>query len=127
MEEACLGLTPSSSDNFTPAQHKIKDEEVTQAVSEIFGEKSELSTPECAMLLECIIGGSEGKLTSTTSVEAAKLMRKNSKLENALNKAWRTKDYHEIRESGERRASLAGSCCFPQLACGRFIYRAEAL
>ena len=43
VEEACPGLTPSSTDNFTPAQHKIKDEEVTLEASKSFGGKQELS------------------------------------------------------------------------------------
>jgi hypothetical protein len=116
VEEACPGLTPSSSDNFTPAQHKIKDEAVTQAASNIFGEQSELSTKvECATLLQCIIDCSEGKLqvAFTNIGNAIKLMSENPKLESALKKAWRTKDYQEIRESGERRASLAGNYRIP--------------
>jgi hypothetical protein len=110
MDEA---LTPSPSDNFTDAQHKKQDEEVTQAASDIFGEQSELSTKlECASLLGCIIDHSEGKLQAafTNNGKAIKLMRENPKLESALKKAWRTKEYKEIRKSGELRASsLAGS------------------
>ena len=106
------GLTPSSSDNFTPAQHKEKDEEVTQAASGL-GESSELTKVECAYLLQHITEHSEEKLQRfADNNKAIEFIRKNSKLETALKNAWRTKNYQEIRKSGERRASLVGSYRF---------------
>jgi hypothetical protein len=105
VEEAPLGFAPSSSHNFTPAQHKIKD---TLEASKLFGGKQELSEAlHYAALLQCIIKSSEGKLQAAyiDNANAIELMGKNPKLESALKKAWRTKDYKEIRESGELRAS----------------------
>ena len=107
-------LTPSTSDNFTDAQHKRKDEEVTQAASKFFAgqQDSEWSEFHYAFLLQCIIKHSEGKLQVAfmDNGKAIDLMRANPKLGSVLKKAWRTKDYKEIRKSGEFRASvLAGS------------------
>ena len=99
VEEAPLGFAPSSSHNFTPAQHKIKD---TLEASKLFGGKQELSEAlHYAALLQCIIKSSEGKLQAAyiDNANAIELMGKNPKLESALKKAWRTKDYMEIRES----------------------------
>ncbi|KAK2467168.1 hypothetical protein APHAL10511_000717 [Amanita phalloides] len=99
-EEA--SLTPSSSHNFTPPQHKEKDQEVTQDASILFGEKQELSeTLECMLLLQCIVKHSDGKLhvAFTDNKKALDLIRENPKLASALKKAWKDKKYDEIRES----------------------------
>ena len=118
-------LTPSSSDNFNNQEHKIQDEKVTQAVSDAFTEERELSNGECAILLISIIKHSQGKLESIDGEKAIELVCDKPKLKSALQKAWKTKDYKEIRESGELRASsLAGSV--PQLIPGRVIDQAEA-
>ena len=100
--------TPSPFD-FTDAQHKKQDEEVTLAASEyLVG--NELSNPlEYAFLLQCILMCSDGKL-QVDALKAKKLLQENGKLVSALEKAWKTKDYKEIRELGELWASpLAGS------------------
>ena len=107
-------LTPSTSDNFTDAEHKKKDEEVTQATSKFFAgpQDSEWSEFHYAFLLQCIIKHSEGKLQVAfmDNEKAIKLMRANPKLGSVLKKAWRAKDYKEILKSGELWASaLAGS------------------
>ena len=103
MDEEETSLTPSSSHKFTDAHHKKKDEEVALDASIFFAaEQQELSRLDCAILLQCI-NRSEGKLQAT--VNAFQLLCENPKLESALKKAWRTKDYKEIRESGELRAS----------------------
>ena len=104
-------LTSSSSDYFTDAQHEKKDEEVTLFVQEIFDPKQELSQAQCAILLQSIIDFSEGKLQAEYMQPARtrELLDKNPRLISALQKAWRTKNYKEIRKSGELRASsLAG-------------------
>ncbi|KAF8336212.1 hypothetical protein F5887DRAFT_577598 [Amanita rubescens] len=100
-------LTPSLSDNFTDAQHEKQDEEVALIASEYFLGQQELTMLECALLLSCIITRSEGKLKAeyTNYNIAFQLMRDNPNLESALKEAWRTKDYKEIRKSGELRAS----------------------
>ena len=103
-------LTPSSSEKFTHAQHKEQDEKVTREASSIIEEGKELSLGECLILLKRIIKHSEGKLKQHDSIEAGALIRNNPKLKSALQKAWGTKDYTEIRRSGVFRASsLAGS------------------
>jgi hypothetical protein len=105
-------LTPTSPHNFTNEQHKKQDEEVTLAASKCFAVQRELCKLDCAFLLNCIIERSEGKLwvEYTDLPKIMEYMDENPKLEPALKKAWRTKDYKEIRESGEPRASsLAGS------------------
>ena len=105
VEEAFL--TPSSSHYFTNAQHKKQDEEVTLAVSKLFAGKQELDKTDCVFLLHSIIKRSGGKLRVEfiDGDKAIKLMCENPKLESALEKAWRTKDYKEIRNSA---SSLAG-------------------
>ncbi|KAF8720225.1 hypothetical protein AX14_011125 [Amanita brunnescens Koide BX004] len=97
MDEEETSLTPSSSHKFTDAHHKKKDEEVALDASIFFAaEQQELSRLDCAILLQCI-NRSEGKLQAT--VNAFQFLCENPKLESALKKAWRTKDYKEIRES----------------------------
>ena len=110
VEEA--SLTPSTSDNFTDAQHNKQDEEVTLAVKDVFDGRQVLTLGECAILLQVIIELSEDRLqvAFTNGMKAIKLIGENPKLESALQKAWKSKGYKEIRESGELWASsLAGS------------------
>ncbi len=105
-------LTPSTSDNFTDAQHKKRDEDVIKHVSAIFREHQELSVSDCMVLLYWIVKCSEGKLRDAFADvdNATRLILDNPKLECALKKAWRTKDYKEIQKSGEPRVpSLASS------------------
>ncbi|KAK2463741.1 hypothetical protein APHAL10511_004234 [Amanita phalloides] len=102
VEEALLtSLTPSTSENFNSGQHKKGDEEITLAATRIFGGKRELSEIDNAVLLQCIIRRSEGKLQAAfINIEnGIELMRENPKLTSALKKAWRTENYMEIRES----------------------------
>ena len=118
-------LSPSSSDNFNNMQHNKQDEQVTLDASMFLAGKQQLSELDCVALLHCIINHSEGKLQVefTNLANAIILLRENPKLESALQKAWTTKDYKEIRKSGELLASsLAG---FPQLAPARVIDCAE--
>jgi hypothetical protein len=99
-------LTPSPFDNFTDAQHEKQDEEIALIASEYFAGQQELSRLHCAFLLSCIVKRSEGKLKAeyTEYGIGCQLIRENPKLESALKEAWRTKDYKEIRKSGELRA-----------------------
>jgi hypothetical protein len=105
-------LTSSPSDNFTDAQHKKQDEKVTQDASDMFLGKPELTELiECAALLERIIDHSGGKIKDTyrNTWKAIQLMREHDELVSALKEAWMSKNYKEIRESGELRASLLAS------------------
>ncbi|KIL61714.1 hypothetical protein M378DRAFT_166489 [Amanita muscaria Koide BX008] len=100
VEEA--SLTPSPSDE----QHKKQDEEVTLTALEHIAKEQQLSNPDCVFLLREIIKCSGGKLQDAfmDDDKAIKLMREKPKLKSALQKAWKTKDYKEIRELDELRA-----------------------
>lgn len=95
-------LTPSSSDQFSAAQHNKLNEEITQvALVTLNGQLKLKSIIECATLLSIIVRRSEGKLRDTyTNIEnAISIVRAKPNLKIALQEAWEKGDYREIRRS----------------------------
>ncbi|KAM6499175.1 hypothetical protein JOM56_004683 [Amanita muscaria] len=94
-------LTPSSSDQFSEAQHNKQNEEVTRFALDFFTFGQPLSDGDCANLLYVIIDHSGEKLQATYKDlrKALSLVRRKPKLKDALQEAWGKRDYKEIRKS----------------------------
>ena len=95
-------LTPSSSENFTDEQHEQFNKKVTEAALQNLKPDQVLSMFDCCYLLACIIEDVRNlDQRYLVMKNALNLLENRPKLVLALEKAWRTQDYTEIRKSGK--------------------------